>query len=354
MIKFSKILLATTIVILLFWQLPWCYSFLNSQASNSPFTMYSTIINEFIFSESDGKTMKHYDLKGNLYSQNEADSLMPFFYARQLVNDGKFPDSIKGIAINYKDVQTASFYFRHNPKDINRPQIGLYQLLESLSGRVKLETPDDVFRITNNNIEFIECQTNTVNIEKSKLFTDMFIKKGFVFPSKEVSGNPSVKKDYDEGYVILDSNSQLFHFKQIKGRPYLRKIDIPNGMVLEHIFITEFRNKKTLAFACDKENKFYAIEFPKYNFEEIKIGPFNPKNQSMMIYANLMDWTVKLSSLDKVEYFAIDANNYSLLSKYEVPKEKENLMSKFGDFISSVQLHFKAPFDEYVFPKIGY
>ena len=67
--KFSSILLIVVLVILVAWQLPWCFSFLSSKQSNSPFILYSTLNNDFILSSSeDGKRVIK-DTKGNNYTK---------------------------------------------------------------------------------------------------------------------------------------------------------------------------------------------------------------------------------------------------------------------------------------------
>ena len=50
------------------------------------------------------------------------------------MSDERFPDTINGIAVTPKIVQTENFNFRSVPTDINAPSIGLYPLLESMSG----------------------------------------------------------------------------------------------------------------------------------------------------------------------------------------------------------------------------
>ena len=50
----------------------------------------------------------------------------------------------------------------------------------------------------------------------------MLVQKGFAFPACYASGNPTTRKDYDEGYLVLDANHKLFHLKCTKGRPYVQ------------------------------------------------------------------------------------------------------------------------------------
>lgn len=64
------------------------------------------------------------------------------------MSDERFPDTINGIAVTPKIVQTENLQFPRVPTDINAPSIGLYPLLESMSGRVDLKMPVWFFRIT--------------------------------------------------------------------------------------------------------------------------------------------------------------------------------------------------------------
>ena len=109
--------------------------------------------------------------------------------------------------------------------------IGLYPLFESESDRVNLELPPDFFRI-NNSIEFITASTNDINLEKSKLFNQVFINKGFSFPAKIIAGIPTTRKSIDEGYFIVDNTNKLFHLKMTKGQPYFEYIQTPDNIVI--------------------------------------------------------------------------------------------------------------------------
>ena len=76
-----------------------------------------------------------------------------------------------------------------------------------MSGRVDLSMPDDVFRVTSKGLEFIGMKTNTIDTDKSQLFTEAMVKKGFKFPCP--GGNPTTRKEYDEGYLILDNEENF-------------------------------------------------------------------------------------------------------------------------------------------------
>ena len=88
MIRFSKIFFYITVAVLLVWQLPWCYAFLTLKPVKTPFTMYSSVLGDFVITQLDeNKQLHRYDTKGNTYTQQQVDSLLPSLYVRQLTAD---------------------------------------------------------------------------------------------------------------------------------------------------------------------------------------------------------------------------------------------------------------------------
>lgn len=279
---------------------------------------------------------------GVQYTQEQVDSLLPFFYMRQLMADERFPDTINGVGFTPREAQMAAFSFRSNPMDINVVKIPLYPLLESKSGRVDLVMPDDVFRGTDSGIEFIQSKTNTIDERKSRMFTDMMLKKGFAFPIRYISGNPTARKEYDEGYLLLDSNGKLFHLKQTVGRPYVRHIELPGDVKAKYLFITEFKDRKTLGFITDEDNRLYVLNNGSYDLVKTGVERFNPETDALSIFGNLFDWTVCVKRHDGSYYYALDAKDYSLIRSLSIPGEGGSI---FG-------LHFTSPSDKYVKPRL--
>lgn len=340
---FSQLFLALTILLTLGWQLPWCYAFLHTQSSKHPFTLYSYLIDDFLsMGYSEGNGVIRRDQTGNCYTQEQTDSLLPMFYVRQLMADGRFPDSIQGTPVTPREIQRSNFNFRVTASDINRPIIPLYPLLESMSGRIDLQMPDDVFRITSQGIEFVTMENNTVNTEKSKLFTETMKKKGFVFPNKYIAGNPTTQKEYDEGYLILDATGQLYHLKQTKGRPFVRFIQLPANMKLQYLFITEFSDRKTLGYLVDENHRFYILNTENYEIISTQIDNYNPETDNLTIFGNRFDWTICISTRAYEHYYALKTADYSLIKSISFPAMSPQIPG----------LHFTSSQDKYVKPRI--
>lgn len=341
--RFSQVFFYLTIALLLLWQLPWCYSFFAAKPSRTPFSIYSPILGDFLSMRTEeGKGMVRRDQSGNVYTQEQTDSLLPFFYIRQLMADERFPDSINGVAITPREVQLTNFSFRSSASDINASKIALYPLLESMSGRVDLTMPDDVFRITPKGIEFIKMKTNVVDADKSRQFTEAMKKKGFKFPARRLAGNPTTRKEYDEGYLILDDEGKLFHLKQTKGRPYVRAIALPEGVKPKYLFLTEFKSRQTLGFLTDVDNNFYVLNNKTYDLVKSGIPSFNPEQDALSIYGNMFDWTVCIKTDDADAYYALNADDYSLIKSLSYPTKSSGMQL----------LHFTSSKDKYVKPRM--
>lgn len=319
MLRFSKLFLGFVVVILLLWLLPWVCNFLFYKPERAPFTMWSCVVGDFVMIDFPNDEIVRCDRSGRTYSEREFDSILPTFYARQLLNDERFPDSLCGVAVTPRMLQHENFMFRSTPAEVNKPQVGLYPLLESMSGRVDLEMSDDVFRITPSGIEFVDMATNRIDRAKSDRFTDALLRKEFRFPALAVAGNPTTRKEYDEGYLLLDASQRLFHFKQVKGRPYVRAIELPEGVEVRHLFITEFPARRTLALLTDARHDLYAVTRPDYGIVRVGDVSWDPECESLTVFGNLFDWTLRMTSDRADRYQAVDVRrNYRCIDSMAV------------------------------------
>lgn len=349
--RFGKIVFSISIILMLLWLLPWSFRFMTTTKSVPQFTLYSSIVNDFAIIDNSGKERAFLDHSGNRYTEKQFDSILPLFYYRQLMAEERLPDSLHGVAISPKLIQNESFMFRSSPAQVNAITIPLYPLLESMSGRVDLEMPDDVFRM-DKRMEFIKMESNRVDEEKSRLFTEMLIRKEFVFPAKIIAGNPTSRKEYDEGYLITDHENRLFHVKQIKGRPYVRFIETPSDIEIRHIFLTEFKNKKSLAFITDSQYRFWVLETKSYRFRQVEIPAFDPETMSISIFANIFDWTISIRDGKRETLYAINADDFSLIKEISYPPAELTAMQKAGRYIFPLRLEFSSPLNTEIFPKI--
>ena len=348
--KLANIILGIIVVLLVVWELPWLYnnyavSFLHGdEIGGQPFTLYSGLADEFI-QNTEGQGRR--GISGREYTVEEADSLLPFFWTTQLVNAGRLPDTIRGYAVSPQLIRQTNINYHRRAYDThtNRPNCGLWLLLESLPKRVNLEDPDDAFRFTKDGIEFINMNTGKVKPKKSKLFTDALVKKGFAFPVHELDGNPDTRKEYDEGYLLIDNNRKMYQMKMTAGQPFVKKIDLTDETVVpKFIFVTEFRSRCLRGLMTDENNVLYVIT-PNYEVKPLGGGiHYDPTQSNMMIMGNMLDWTIRITTEEAEKFYAVSALDHSLLKTFIAPYRSNPYLPG---------LHFTETLDRWVKPRFN-
>ncbi|MGD8779707.1 MAG: DUF4857 domain-containing protein [Ignavibacteria bacterium] len=315
-IKITRIVLALIIVLVASIYLPGIYWKVTREESNRLFINYSPIKKDFIFKTYDVRKVKYTDTNGNEYNRDEFEELLPLVNYRQLILSGKMPDSINGVPIDPQEVRLNNVPFRIRPVMINANTIPLFPLMESQSGRVKLELPPDYFRITDR-MEFITSLTNTVNEEKSILFTDALEKEGFAFPAKGIYGNPSTMKPFDEGYFVVDNKNEVYHIKMVKGKPFCRHTQIPNNLHIVFMSIGENNLKEFYGAVVTETSEVYLISYDNYKLIKLPVKDYNYRLHNFMFKGNLFYRTITIySSEDGIKAIVTD-RNYETVATYD-------------------------------------
>jgi len=272
---------------------------------------YSCISDQFMINRGEKEWT---DAKGNKCSRDEYERMLPMMFFKQLLASGTMPDSIKGVALEMRAISKEKSFFRLKINEVDAPSPGLYPLFESQSGRAQLELPDDFFRITWR-IDFIEASTNKILEEKSQMFSAALFHYGFSFPAKVISGLATQRKSCDEGYLILDSKDQLFHLKMIKGKPFVKKVDVPDGVKFRQISCVDFKNKDFYAYLFSDKNEIYILTQNDYRLIKWPVEGFELSKCDLKIYGDLLNYTVVIEAEDHVKAIALSPD-YQVVNTY--------------------------------------
>lgn len=321
---------------------------------NYPFVYYSSVLKELAIVDYKDKKMPLSDLRGNKYNTAQFDSLMPLLNFRQLMADGRLPDSIGGYEVTPPLLRSKMVVFRYNPIELQTPNVGLYILFESMPKRVGLEMPEDVFRMKNE-IEFVDTETNSINQTKSDLFQQALDKAGFKFPSQWLIGNPNPRKPYDEGYFSLDAEGNLFHMKMVNGRPYVRNTQASENIDIAYFSILEVSDKRFYGFLFSKGGDIYILEGKDGKYEPLKldIPPIDLKQDQVTIMGNLLYWTVSVATLQNKQYYGLETESLKQLANYSVDRT-DNKWDKVSKWLFPYYLSFQDSNSDYVAPHFHY
>ncbi len=255
-----------------------------------PFVMYSCVDSVFMIQRS-GDSIVRQDTRGNRYTREQFEEKLPLLYMRQLMLSGTLADTIRGVALDAREVNNARSFYRYTPSDRFTPDPRLYPLLESESGRANLELPPDYFRI-NWRMEFVDAASNRIDEEKSRLFSAALYHKGFAFPAAKIAGLPTTRKSCDEGYLIVDSSEQLFHVKMVKAKPYVKKVDLPEKLHFDHIACVDYRDRLFYAFLFDSRGEIYVLTQDDYELVKFPVGGFRSSTDDLKVYGDLFHYNV--------------------------------------------------------------
>ena len=313
MTKLSRYTLVIIAILTASIVIPELYWIAFDKPNKVPYVQYSCILEDFAIYNSSEDTRT--DPKGNSYTRDEYEKLLPLMYTRQLMMDNRLEDTIRGVATDMQTFNKARAYNRIRPNDFQAPAPQLYPLFESESGRATLEFPEDFFRI-NWRVEFINANTNSIDEAKSRTFSAALYQDGFQFPAKSISGIPTTRKSCDEGYLIIDADEQLFHLKLIKGKPYVKRVDLPKGVKFKHISCVDFKDKIFYAFLIAQDNSIYTLTQDVYQLVRWPINDYIAETQELKIQGDYFNYNITLTADDMQKSYALD-KDLNVLDTYE-------------------------------------
>ncbi|WP_071145440.1 DUF4857 domain-containing protein [Bacteroides ihuae] len=333
-----------------FYTIPALVKMMTEDADDYPFVYYSSILKDFCFVEYQNTDALMHDRAGNVYTQTQFDSLLPLLNYRQLILDGRLPDSINGHEVSAPILQAKNVVYRYSPDKIYTPESGLYIMYESAPKRINGDTPTDVFRFTDR-IEFIDIKSNKVKSEKSYSFQQAIDKAGYAFPPQWISGNMNPMKPYDQGYFSLDAKGELYHIKMVNGHPFVRNTHIGEKMKIERFVMVEMADKRFSGFLFDQQGFVYIIEADKEKYKPLKldIDTIDIKHDEMLVMGNLLYWTVTVTRQDKQSYYALETGPLKRVAAHEVIGSigKWEIASKW---LFPVYLDFESNTTKYIAP----
>lgn len=285
---YSKYLIVFIAVFSFSMIMPYFYSLMFVKNTDKDFIYYSEIIDDFAIRTYNADRNNIYkDKAGNIYTEQEFKQLLPQIYARDLSLNNKYTEIINNKIVSAEDMIKHNFYLSTTADKIDEEniRIKLTPVFESQSGSASLSMPVDLARI-GENITFINARTNKVDTEKSKLFTSELLNNGFVFPVKIFGSNPDVRKSFDAGIFLLDSNNQLFNLKMVESKPVVEKYKADfNNEEIALISIKENQYANFYGFIVSKSGNIYLIN-TNNTVSRYAIKDYNPYKDSLRININ--------------------------------------------------------------------
>lgn len=320
---FARLTLLATGVLLLAHYLPSGYWLVADQEKRLPFVFYSCISNEFLLNRFVNGEIERTDTQGHRFEREEFEDLLPLDNYMQLYKDRRMPKEINGLAVTPEKLRRDRINLRLKPAELDSPAVALYPLIEADSGRVRLEMPGDLLRLTGTPV-FIDVKSNTVNAAKSAKFTAAFQAAQFAFPVKLAGGNPNILKPYDEGYYLTDSRNALYQLRQVRGEPELKKLAdlVPpdqraqlDALQPRYLHVQEQDNHEVRLVIVEEGGQVDLIIGSDYRLVTLPLQKYDPADMNLTVRGDMLNRLVTVNDDNHLEAIALD-RDYKLLNRY--------------------------------------
>lgn len=295
--------------------------------------LYSPVIKKFVMRERlKANKFINRDETGRCYDRITYETLMPFIFYRDMGKLGRLPLSLDGEIFTEDFIKKNRQVFEIRPYELpdHHPQIPLYPLFESQPDVAMLRFPQEVFRISDR-IEFINARTNKINEELSQAYTDALEGEGFRFPARLIAGKATNLKPFDEGYFIVDARENVYHLKQVKGKPFCVKTTIPPDTGVKYIKVSENRRKEFYGLLITAEDRLALITYNNYRLIFLPLDGYMPDTMDFRLLVNPVCRTAIYSD-DKTIYGVAMDTDYHPIARY-----KYDIWASRPRFADSVQ-----------------
>ena len=251
------------------------------------------------------------DQNGNWFTRVAYEKQLPFIYYKNMEIWGLLPLKLEGLELNKKTIKENRQVMELKPGNIgdHRPQIALWPLLESNPKQARLVFPEDRFRITNQAIQFINVDTNTIDKELTELFSKALKAEGFVFPARSVNGKFTILKPFDEGVFIVDAKYQVFHLKRRDKKPVVIKTAIDPALKTRFLKISENKLRKYYGLLLAGNGSLHLLTYDNYHLIKLPIDDYDPDHMDFKLIINPLYHTAIYSDETTIRAVAMNLDS---------------------------------------------
>lgn len=123
--KLYTIILLVVTSLVMAWVIPVLVRMATTTGQNYPFIYFSSLNQDFIITDKSGAKLTYADTKGHRYTKEQFDSITPLLSYRQLNMSGTMPDSVLGVPVTMKLLNTKSIVWKYTPRDRHKPALDM-------------------------------------------------------------------------------------------------------------------------------------------------------------------------------------------------------------------------------------
>ena len=340
----GKVFIWASLALLAVWIIPWICGIIVAKPVSSPFTLYSCVIHDFTeMDRSVESELRFVDRKGNAYGEE----IHPAFYQSLLFSQGNLPDSVEGRPVTRDELKLHNYNLTERPALVNRLPAKACLLMESVPLHLELQDPAFGMVFRKDGLHIFRLEDNAPDAALSAAFTQALSAEGFSFPAALTAGNPTHRKEFDEGYLLTDAEGRLFQLKMVDGAPEVRHFAAADGMSLRYISIIEVSDHAILGYLVDTADRLHFLR-PDGSVVDTGVD-WNPLKEQLFVLGDMFYHTVKVSDARGTRFYALRSDDYSLVDT--MVRDNPAPPVNFSRYFLPCRLSFVSSSDGFVRPR---
>jgi hypothetical protein len=280
---------------------------------NKYYIFYSNVAKNFVYQKNFGDHHFEYGIKDKeIFTQEKYEVFLPFVYWKNLDIQGKLPIKVSDELYTKDEIKKSRLGFNYHPRKLNKQEFNLYPLFNPQRNKGVIRFPEEMFSSNESEI-IIYNYDDGISKELSVEINEILNKQNVKFPLLNIWGKATNMKPYDQGYLIEDSNHDLFNLKRDNNKFFVKKINYPNDINIVYIGISENKQKLLSGYAIDKNNNFYLLTW-NFKFVKLHTPNFKHKTMKLKLISSPINYLIRYD--DGKNYFAVVYDKeFKLISK---------------------------------------
>ncbi|MEA3353232.1 MAG: DUF4857 domain-containing protein [Campylobacterota bacterium] len=283
---------------------------------NKYYIFYSNVIKDFVYQKNFGDHRFEYGVKDKkTFDRITYESYLPFVYWRDLDIQRKLPLKLDDKIYDKKTIKSSRLGFSYNTNLLKKQEVQLYPLLNPDKKQGMIKFPEEVFGIRSKQAVVYDFD-HGLNKHLSEQLTTKLNNNGFKYPALNIWGKATNMKPHDKGYLVQDSNKNLFNIRRRNGVIRVKQIPYPKDINLAFIKISENKQDILTGYAIDTNSNFYLLTW-NFKFIKLNLPKFDHKTMKLKLISNPMNYLIRYDDAD-IYYGVVFDKSYKKISSVEL------------------------------------
>lgn len=343
----ARMFLLVAIAMILAHYLPAFYDLLAAQRFRAPSFQYSQVERAIIATRQTPDGPEYVNLTtGQTYTREQYQAILPLNNHAILMRQQRMPTEIDGVQLTRSAILLNRSDLRLTPRDFQEQIVALRPLLEAEDIELNLVMPADFVRI-GDGFQFLNAASNAVDRQRTEAFQGALTAAGFRFPVLAFANNPTTRKGFDDGMLLVDDQGHWFRIRREFDQPVVQQLEIDLQPRL--IQLREQANREIRGMVVTTDYRIHLLIGESFRTVAVPLRHFDPATTRLSLRGNLLDLQFIAHHETWIEYVVLN-RDFEEIAYHSEPllARNERPGQTLKQFLFPVTLAFKVPYQNFI------